>query len=216
MLEGALVSAVNLDTGINEFFHNSEYEISYGKITLQPILYQDDVARLSLDLESVQMGNNKMETMAETKLLNYNLDKSCFIVMGNKKARQEMQQQLQNSPLQLCGAAMKQEDNAKYLGDWLSCLGLSDSVAVTVKKRKGLVCLSIFETRAVVEDCRSQVCGGLAAGLEIWEMAVLPRLLYNAECWQDISPDTLQELENIQLQGCHPKTNAETLQINTL
>jgi hypothetical protein len=94
---------------------------------------------------------------------------------------------------------MKQEDNAKYLGDWLSCLGLSDSVAVTVKKRKGLVCLSIFETRAVVEDCRSQVCGGLAAGLEIWEMAVLPRLLYNAECWQDISPDTLQELENIQL-----------------
>ena len=51
-LEGAIVSAVNLDSGVNEFFHDSEYEISYGKVPLQPILYQDDVARMSLDLES--------------------------------------------------------------------------------------------------------------------------------------------------------------------
>jgi hypothetical protein len=145
------------------------------------------------------MGNNKMEAMAESKLLNYNLDKSCFIVTGNKKTRQVIHTQLETSPLLLCGADMKQETQAKYLGDWLTCHGLSDSVTITVKKRKGLVSLSIYEIRSVIEDCRSQVCGGLSAGLDIWELAVLPKLLYNSDCWMDISTDTLKELEDIQL-----------------
>ena len=68
------------------------------------------------------MGNNKMEAMVESKLLNYNLDKSCFIVMGNKKTRQAIRSQLETSPLQLRGAEMKQETQAKYLGDWLTCM----------------------------------------------------------------------------------------------
>ena len=51
---------------MKDFFSDSEYEVSYGELQLQPVLYQDDVARLSLDIESTQMGNNKMETMAET------------------------------------------------------------------------------------------------------------------------------------------------------
>ena len=69
---------------------------------------------------------------------------------------------------------MKHEDNAKYLGDWLSYHGLADSVHLTVKKRKGLVSQAIFEIRSVVDDFRSGVCGGLTAGLDIWEMSVLP------------------------------------------
>jgi hypothetical protein len=197
-LEGGLVSAVSLDKGVNDFFCESEYEVNYGEVALQPLLYQDDVARLSTDLESVQMGNTRMEALAETKLLDYNLDKSCFVVIGRKKSRQEIQVQLESQPIQLCGRNMKQEEHAKYLGDWLSCLGLSASVDTTVMKRKGLVVKSIYEIRSVVDDCRSQVCGGLTAGLDIWELAVLPILLYNAECWQEISEETTQHLENLQ------------------
>ena len=199
-LEGAIISAVNLDSGVNDFFHDSEHEVNYGGVEIKPLLFQDDVARLATDLESVQFGNDKMEALAETKLLNFNLEKSCFIVMGNKKTRREMQEKVQDHPIHLCGINMKQEEQAKYLGDWLSALGLADSVAYTVKKRKGLAIHSIHEIRAVVDDSRSLVCGGLEAGLDIWEMAVLPMLLYNSECWQDISPQTIQELEDIQRQ----------------
>ena len=198
-LEGALISAVNLDTGVNDFFHDSEYEVSYASVPLQPILYQDDVARMSLDLESAQMGISKMEALAESKLLNYNLEKSCFIVIGKNKERKQIQEQLVNQPLKLCGNDMVQEENAKYLGDWISCYGLSDSVNVTIKKRKGLVSLAIYEIRAVVDDCRSKVCGGLKVGIDIWEHAVLPKLLFNSGCWQDISDNTVQELEDLQL-----------------
>ena len=57
--------------------------------------------------------------------------------MRKKKTRQGIPTQLETNPVQLCGADMKQELHAKYLGDWLSCHGLSDSVHLTVKKRKG-------------------------------------------------------------------------------
>ena len=75
---------------MDDFFRDSEYEASYEEVDLQPLLYQDDVARLSMDLESAQMGNDRMENMAETKLLDYNLEKSCFIVIGDEKSRQKI------------------------------------------------------------------------------------------------------------------------------
>ena len=143
----------------------SEYEVSYAELVIQPLLYQDDVARLSTDLESVQMGNTRMEALAETKLLDYNLKNSCFVVIGNKKTRQDINEQLVNCPIQLCGQDMKQEGQAKYLGDWLSCLGLSGSVAVTVAKRKGLAMQSVYEARAVIDDCRSLSVVALLLGL---------------------------------------------------
>ena len=91
-IEGALVSAVNLDNGVRDFFFDSEYEVSYGDLMLSPALFQDDVSRLCDDPVSVQMGNNKMEAMAETKLLDFNMDKSCLIVISKKKkVREDME-----------------------------------------------------------------------------------------------------------------------------
>ena len=51
----------------------------------------------------------------------------------------------------------------------------------------------------MVEDSRSHVCGGLTAGLDIWEMAVIPMILNNSDCWVEMSPKTILELEKLQL-----------------
>ena len=87
------------------------------------------------------------------------------------------QSKLMTVSISFRGANMVQEEQAKYLGDQLSGLGLAESADATVKKRKGLVIMSIFEIRTVLEDCRSQVSGGLSAGIDIGEMAVIPMLL---------------------------------------
>ena len=198
-LEGAIVSAVNLDNGVKDFFSDSEYEVSYGELQLQPVLYQDDVARLSLDIESTQMGNDKMETMAETKLLNFNMEKSCYIVFGSKTSRNTIKEEVAANPVKLCGADMVQEEQAKYLGDQLCGLGLAESVVATVSKRRGIVTRTIYEIRAVIDDCRSNTAGGITAGIDIWEMAVIPMLIYNAECWLDISEKTIDELDKLRI-----------------
>ena len=44
-LEGALVSSVSLDSDVMEYFKDSNDEVSYFSVQLQPLLYQDDVGR---------------------------------------------------------------------------------------------------------------------------------------------------------------------------
>ena len=73
------------------------------------------------------------------------------------------------------------------------------SAALTVDKRIGLAKHSVFEVRAVLDDCRSAMTGGLLTGITIWESAILPKLLYNAECWFNISKASIKKPENVQL-----------------
>jgi hypothetical protein len=120
-------------------------------------------------------------------------------VFGTKSVRNDMINKLKTTPLTLCGANVIQEEQAKYLGDQLCGLGLADSVAATVGKRRGMVTRTIFEVRTVIDDFRCQVAGGLTAGLDIWEMAVLPMLLNNADCWMNITNKTVEELDKLQL-----------------
>ena len=197
-VDGAVISAVNLDNGVEDFFRNSEHEVNYGEIMLRPLLYQDDVARLSPDLRSAQEGNDRMDNVAASKLLEFHTDKSSFMIFGKRKRRELILKELESNPLTLSGKNMLKQDAAKYLGDYLSESGLSDSVAMTIKKRKPQAIRAIYEIRAVIDDCRSEVVGGLTAGFQLWEMSVLPMLLFNAECWFGIDKSATNTLENMQ------------------
>ena len=198
-LEGAHISAANSDYTVNEFFKNSNDEISYGEERLQPLLFQDDISRISTSLKAVQSGNDKMEAVMESKLLDFNHDKSVLIVMGSKKKKDMIEEEMMDCPPTLCGKVMKMTNSEKYLGDMISSDGLADSVTATVLKRKGSVITNIFETKAVIEDCRANSVGGLLVGIEIWELEILPQLLNNSETWTNVDKKTLEILENIQL-----------------
>ena len=128
-----------------------------------------------------------MEAVMETKLLDFNLDKSCYILMGSKKNKLETETELKSNPLTLYGKEMTKVHTEKYLGDMISSDGLADCVLKTVLRRKGQVVSCILETKAVVEYYRSMVVGGITAGLEIWELAILPFLLNNSETWFEIN-----------------------------
>ena len=131
---------------------------------MKPALFQDDVSRFCLDPITAQMGNDKMEAVAETKLLDYNMDKSCYIIIGKGKERKN----LANN--------MKVSNEEKYLGDQIHGDGLAASVDATIGKRSGKVTKAINDIQAVIDDCRSSAIGGITAGLDIWELAVIPYL----------------------------------------
>ena len=94
---------------------------------------------------------------------------------------------------------MKEVPNQKYLGDYISTNGLGDSIIVTINNRVKKV-TALMEVRAVVEDCRAQVTGGIVTGLEIWEMAVTPYLLNNCDTWNSLPTVALELLEDLQNQ----------------
>ena len=150
------------------------------------------------DTFSAQIGNELIDAVMETKLLDFNLDKSCYLVIGAKGAQNDIRIQFEENPLKLSGVCMKEVNEEKYLGDYISAEGLGKSTIVTINKRYNKVITTLSEIRAVIEDCRAHITGGLVTGLEIWEMAVMPYLLNNCETWSDIPPEALQLLDNLQ------------------
>jgi len=91
---------------------------------------------------------------------------------------------------------MKVFESEKYLGDFISAKGLAHGVLLTIKMRKPKVIQSLMETKSVVENCKANLLGGLEAGLNIWEIAILPFLLNNCETWVDINKEICQNSRN--------------------
>ena len=75
-----------------------------------------------------------------------------------------------------------------------------DSIRATIKSRRGRAIASIYEIKAVLEDIRIGAVGGLMGGLDLWELAVIPMLLYNSETWNEIDEEVIKELDDIQNQ----------------
>ena len=130
----------------------------------------------------------------ESKLLDPHPDKSCYIVAGEKKARMKMKKKLAAHPLLLYNNNMKEVENNKYLGCLLSRT-VSQSVTDTVNSRIGLARRAIYEIRTIIEDSRAGVIGSIKVGLSLWEMSVIPMLLYSSEVWSDIPAKTMRKLE---------------------
>ena len=113
----------------------SEHEVSYGSIHMNPIIYQDDLARVACSVISAQAGIDRVEVCMETKMLDLHDEKSCFLVFGKGKSEQAMKRELLRAPLTLYGKPMVQKDKEKYLGDYLHCNGLAASAKATVDAR---------------------------------------------------------------------------------
>ena len=94
---------------------------------------------------------------------------------------------------------MKLVDSEKYLGEILS-VNLAESVYATVKKRIGIAAHIAFEAQNIIDDARAEVVGGLTVAFTIFEMAIVPMILANAEMWgEEMNKRTLKQLDKFQL-----------------
>ena len=72
----------NLQNFLQEFVTDSEVDDI--RFIFQPTF---DVSTLCLDRVSAQAGNDRMEAVAETKRLDFNKDKLCYMIIGKTKER---------------------------------------------------------------------------------------------------------------------------------
>ena len=195
---GGLISTINIDYSVNRFFFNSTNEIFFQDVRMQPLIYQDDLGRFSSSRLDAQAGNDKIEACMETKLQDLHQDKSCYIVIGTKKIKNDLKNELEKYPLTLYGSKMSGKKSERYLGDFIHEGGISASVEATVNHRYGKLVHGLKEIKAIIEDCRSNTLGGLKVGLDIWETAYIPSMLNNSSTWMEIDQATLNKLEEMQ------------------
>ena len=196
---GALVSQANLDKGMTEMFTGSEDEIGYGSVRMIPLMFQDDVMRVAEGVNAARAGNIKVASTMQSKQLRLNQDKTSFIIFGKKKQKDAARQEVHQSPI-MCGDFITREKYCdKWLGDMFHGDGLGECVLATIKERKAKVKSACFEAAAIVEDWRSQCIGGFKSALDLFELAILPTLLNNADTWVDITEEAVNMLEDMQL-----------------
>ena len=191
------MSSNNLSNGVEDFFSSSDCEVSYGSLTLFPQSFQDDLCCLSLDPLSVQLGNDRFENLAESKLLDYNLKKSYVIILGAKKARKELIRKFEDFPPTLYGNPVQVVEQQSYLGDQIG-INISTCVSLTINKRVGLAKRAIFDIKRIIEDCRSGVPGSVKTGLLLWESSVIPFLLNNCSTWFQMKKSDIMKIEKLQ------------------
>ena len=165
---GALVSQANLDDGLMEYFGDSEAEITYGNIRVQPLAYQDDILRGSKSVLEAQVGNIKLAAMLRNKGLEAHPDKTCYIVCGTKKYKQKVAQDLERNSLMFGEFQVKEKKSDKYLGQVLHGGGLDQSAEATVQERMGRVKGATMEIKSIIEEFQMQAIGGVMAAVELW------------------------------------------------
>ena len=180
---GALVSQANLDHGLTEYFENSQDEIQYGKVKLNPLAYQDDILKGSKGVLEAQVGNIRLATMLESKGLEAHPDKTCFIVCGSKRYKQSVTQDLDRTSLMFGQFSIKQKEYDRYLGQMIHGGGLDQSAEATVNERAGRIKGAALEIKSIVEEFQMQAMGGMMAAWELWEKALVPSLLSGAGTW---------------------------------
>ena len=195
-VEAATLSSVSLGNGVNDAFVQSDVEVVYGKITLGPQIFMDDIARLAENRASAQYANHLMEKVIGSKGLEFNLDKSSYLIMGNKANRRKLKAQTITSPIQLCNENMKEVKVLRYLGDCIS-YNIEESIHQTVLRRVAIAKLSVYEIRAVIEDTRSEKLGALGVAFDIWEAAIVPMLIHNCESWFGMAKKTIKILDDL-------------------
>ena len=192
---GALTSQLNVDLGINRYFSGSIDELHYGTIRLQPMVFQDDVARLVGDVMSAQAGNHKLSFVMKEKQLKVHPDKTGFIAIGSGEYQNRIAKEVIESPIMFGDIMTKQKVVDKYLGDMIHCDGLSASVEATIKDRMGRITAATHEIKAVLDDYRMQAIGGMLGAWDLWNLAVIPSLLNNCSTWVGITSSVVDMLE---------------------
>ena len=194
----ALVSQLNLDMGMKNYFSGSGDELYYGDVRCEYFAYQDDIGKPCAGVNEAQAANIKMQHLFQEKGLDAHPDKTGFIVFGAPGYKENVDKQLEQNKLMLGNFPVRKKVSDKYLGQILHTEGARASAEATILDRQGKLKGAMFEVKSVVEDFKMQAIGGMMAAWELWEKAMLPSLLSGAGTWVGITEKEIEKCDKLQ------------------
>ena len=96
-----LVSAANLDLGLQKYFHNTDMVMSYGNVRVQPLSYQDDVGSICSNIEMARKQAEYMTSMLSEKVLHAHPYISVIFLLGCTNFKEKTKKNLKENPVYL-------------------------------------------------------------------------------------------------------------------
>ena len=119
---------------------------------MAPCMFQDDLANGSVGLLEARIANQKVDVLVKQRGLKLNRDKSVCVIIGSKKQKLEASMELEVKPLKCGEFCTKEKQEEKWLGQYISGLGLADSVAKTVEAREGKIKGACMEIASIYSE----------------------------------------------------------------
>ena len=196
---GALISQAVLDDGVSQHFPPAgRTQVSYGGVPQAPLLWLDDVLNPSQGLDEAREANKRMNILIKERALTLNESKTVCIVIGSKKQKAEVSEELKRNPLLCGGFEMQEKQEDRWLGQQISAQGLEDSIWKTIETKEGKVKAAAREIATVVNDWRCLGAGGLQTAIMLWEACCIPSILHGAGTWVEMGTRTVKRLNNLQ------------------
>ena len=168
---------------------------------IRPLIYQDDVTHITDSAENCADLHARISRCFEEKGLRVNSDKCSVLVIGKGKRAKQAREFLTDHPVKTMGAATKLRMVEKYLGDYISCEGLKESVTACLDAREPKARSAVNEIIRIIEDPRASIISPIKMALAIIEYAVKPMYLYACETWVGISKKDEERLDNMQCEA---------------
>ena len=93
-----MCSSVSLDNGISDTFVSRDGKINNLGLILRPVRFMDDILRMAENVVSSQNAIKLFKELVGKKSLELNLDKSNFMIIGNKKSSKKLMKQVKKNP----------------------------------------------------------------------------------------------------------------------
>lgn len=194
----ALVSQRYLDHTIDYYFKDSSDEDYYGELRLQPLLFQDDLIRSTVNVANTRAGNTRLDTSLKEMALESHPTKSGYLVCGSRQFKKLVEEETKEDPIMLGSIPLQRKAAVTYLGDELSEGGLAASVDATIEAREAKVKGAIYELKYLCEDYRMQVVGGMLGAICIFNSCIVSSLLTNCSVWVKITKKSINRLDALQ------------------
>ena len=193
----ALVSSLNIGSAIADKF-KGESSANIGMLELICLILQDDIMKMSNTVEQARDGSQKIDELLKQKLLSLNYDKSKYILLGNRKAKNRMKKELRKQPMKMGEEILENSVMEKYLGDIIHEKGCEESITATIKERMRKLTPKCEE---IIQIANSSIMGGLRnsnIAFKLFEALVIQPLLHNCASWIGITEKHIKELQKFQ------------------
>lgn len=167
--------------GVNRMFTNTGLGIQYGSLTINNLIFQDDIIKIENSEEKLNKANRIYNWFAQINGMKFHELKSEWI----SNSKEDLQIRLDDKPL-------KRSAKAKYLGDILTPDGKIDE---TIAHRKSAVTGITAELSTIMDEVGET---RIEALIQYHNGIIIPKMLTNAETWSNISKQNIIELEKIQ------------------
>ena len=193
MISYVMGKAVDDNVKVNNYEDSPRID----NIIIKPCLFVDDINSINDSYEKAVRSGEKLTKALDSLSLRANGDKTVIVVIGNKSYTRKVIKKFEEEPLKIQGKPIKVVECDKYLGFMVSAKGVEASIRETFDERQRKAWAKLFSIKRLLRHPVVQMNGFVGSGVTLFRAAIVPMLLYSADCWYGMSKNMIKKIEAV-------------------